>query len=72
MKTLNGIVVAKSMDKTAIVEVIRRTPHKLYKKLIKQSKRYSVDTKGKDVIVGSQVTIVGTRPISKNKHFRLQ
>lgn len=71
MKTFNGIVVSSRMNKTAIVEVIRRTAHPLYKKLIKRSKKYKVDTEGKEVVVGSQVTIVETRPVAKEKHFRI-
>lgn len=71
MKTFNGIVVSSRMNKTAIVEVTRKTAHPLYKKLIKRSKKYKVDTGGKEVIVGSQATIVETRPVAKAKHFRI-
>lgn len=71
MKTFNGIVVSQKMDKTAIIEVTRKTPHPLYKKLIKRSKRYLVDTEGKEVTIGAAITIAETRPIAKNKHFKI-
>lgn len=71
MKTFNGIVISQKMDKTAIVEVTRRTPHPLYKKLIKRSKRYLVDIEGKEVTIGAAITIAETRPMAKNKHFRV-
>ena len=71
MKTFNGIVISSRMDKTAVVEITRRTPHPLYRKLIKKTKRYKVDTEGKEVVVGTQVVIVQTRPVAKGKHFRI-
>lgn len=71
MKTLNGIVVSSLMNKTVVVEVTRKTSHPLYKKLIKRSKKYKVDTDGKEVKVGEAVIIGETRPIAKGKHFRI-
>lgn len=68
-KVLTGKVVSTKMQNTVIVEVVRRTPHKLYKKLMRRSKKYKVDTKGKDVAVGSLVRIEEVKPISKDKHF---
>lgn len=71
VKTLNGIVTSIGMKNTAVVEVFRRVPHPLYKKLLKRSKKYKVDTEGKEVSVGDFVQISETRPISKDKHFKL-
>lgn len=71
MKTLEGIVVSAKMLKTAVVEVTRKTAHPLYKKLIKRSKKYKVDTAGFEVAVGDWVSLTKTRPISKEKHFKI-
>lgn len=71
MKAFTGIVVSIAMTNTVVVEVQRRTPHPLYKKLIIRSKRYKVDPAGLTVAVGDTVKIVETRPIAKDKHFKL-
>lgn len=71
MKVFEATVISAKMDKTAIVEITRRVAHPLYKKLIKRSKRYKVDTQGLPVIVGSIVKMMQVRPISKDKYFKL-
>ncbi len=70
-KVLTGKITSVKMQNTVIVEVVRRTPHKLYKKLIRRSKNFKVDTNGKDVSVGDQVRIEETIPMSKTKHFKI-
>jgi small subunit ribosomal protein S17 len=70
-KVLAGKVVSVKMNDTVIVEVVRRTPHPLYKKLVKKSKKFKVDSKGQEVTVGQDIKIVETRPISKDKHFKV-
>jgi len=70
-KIFNGIVVSVKMNKTAVVEVTRRTPHPLYKKLLKRSKKYKVDMGESKITVGDRVKITQTRPISKDKHFKI-
>lgn len=72
MKIFEGIVVSTSMQNTAVVKVTRSVTHKLYKKVLKRSKKYKVDTEGIKVSVGDSVKIIETRPISKDKHFILQ
>ena len=54
-----------------IVEVTRKTPHPLYKKLLKRSKKFKVATNGMSATVGDRVSIKETRPISKDTHFAL-
>lgn len=71
MQIINGVVVAQPNDTTVIVEVTRKTPHKLYKKLLKRSKKYKVEKGGKDLTIGQKVSIVKVRPISKDKHFKI-
>lgn len=72
MKVFDGIVVENKMKKTILVEVVHQTVHPLYKKPMKSSKKYKVDTgRFEKVMVGDMVTIGDTRPMSKDKHFRL-
>ena len=72
MKIFEGIIVSTGMKNTAVVEIYRRTPHTLYKKLIKRSKKFKVDNGGfEDAVVGTTVRIVETRPISKDKYFKI-
>lgn len=71
-KTLIGIVTSLKMQDTAIVEVVRRTPHPLYRKLIRRTKRYKADTKETPVRISDSVEIVETHPISKDKHFKIK
>lgn len=71
-KVLSGKVVSTKMINTVVVEVVRRTPHPLYKKLIKRSQKFLVDPAGQSVHVGDTVSIVETKPMSKNKYFKLQ
>lgn len=71
MKIYNGKVISK-IPKTAIVEVERKTVHPLYKKVLRRSKKYKVDTGELTVNVGDKVLIIETRPISKDKYFKIK
>ncbi|MEK9176586.1 MAG: 30S ribosomal protein S17 [Patescibacteria group bacterium] len=71
MKTFEGIIVSNAMNRTVVVEVTRKTPHPLYRKLIKRSKKYKVDTANFELAVGNKVRIVETKPISRNKFFKV-
>ena len=66
---IEGKVVSTAMTDTAVIEVIYRTPHPLYKKLMKRTRRYKADTKEVKVKNGDVVRITSVRPISKGKHF---
>jgi len=70
-KVLNGVVVSNKMTNTVVVEVTRKVAHPLYKKLIKKSKKYKVETAGKEVNVGDRVKIGSIKPISKDKFFKV-
>ena len=70
-KSRVGRVVSDAQAKTIIVEVERRTPHKLYKKVVKSRKRYAAHDETNQAKVGDTVRISETRPISKNKCWRL-
>ncbi len=70
-KVLTGKVVSVKMQDTVLVEVVRRTPHKLYGKLMRLSKKYKVAINGQTVVAGDQVRIEETKPVSKDKHFKV-
>ncbi len=70
-KTFVGKITSVKMQDTAIVEVVRRVPHKLYKKLMKRSKNFKVDTKGFEVALDQDVKFVETKPMSKDKFFKI-
>jgi small subunit ribosomal protein S17 len=71
MKTFEGKIVSLKMNKTAVVEIIRRTPHPLYKKLLKRSKKFKADTGDLTLVLGQKVKIAETKPISKGKFFKV-
>ncbi|MBP9719216.1 MAG: 30S ribosomal protein S17 [Candidatus Levybacteria bacterium] len=71
MKTFTGIVTSIKMKDTVVVEVTRRTPHPLYKKLLKRSSKFKVAAKDHTLAVGNMVTIGETRPIAKQVHFKI-
>jgi small subunit ribosomal protein S17 len=71
-KTLIGTVVSVKMDKTAVVAVERRYPHPLYHKIIRSTKRYKAHDPNNAAVLGDTVRIVETRPISKEKRWRIQ
>ncbi|MBI2611310.1 30S ribosomal protein S17 [Candidatus Gottesmanbacteria bacterium] len=70
-KFLDGKVVKVIGENTVKVDVIRMYEHPLYKKRIKRSKRYIVHYEGEAPKVGTKVKIIATRPISKNKHYKM-
>jgi small subunit ribosomal protein S17 len=71
MKAIEGIVLSVKMQKTVIVEVVRRTPHPLYKKLVKKSKKFKVGLNGFEVKPGDKIKMSPTRPVSKSKNFKI-
>jgi small subunit ribosomal protein S17 len=70
-KIFEGKIVSLKMQNTAVVEVLRRVPHPLYKKVLKRTKRHQADTAGLSLLIGDKVKIVEVRPISKEKHFKV-
>lgn len=71
MQIFKGVVVANKMQKTAVIEIVRKIPHPFYGKLLKRGKRYKVDTSDFSVAVGDSVKIIGMRPASKEKRFKI-
>lgn len=69
-KLMQGRVVSAKMPKTVTVLVEHRKTHPLYGKSVRRSKRYLVHD-GLGAILGDVVQILQTRPMSKNKHFKV-
>src|SRR5688572_33506406 len=70
-KTMVGIVVSNKMDKTAVVAVERRERHPLYRKILRQTKRYKAHDPNNAAVLGDVVRIEESRPISKAKRWRI-
>lgn len=70
-KVREGIVRSNGMDKTAVVEVTRRSRHPQYNKTVQSSTRYYVHDEDNTLNVGDKVRITETRPLSKKKRWRL-
>ena len=66
-----GVVVSDKMDKTVVVEVRTKKLHKLYKKYVSTSKKYKAHDEENTANMGDTVRIVESRPISKEKTWRL-
>jgi small subunit ribosomal protein S17 len=72
-KSFTGKVVSLKMNKTAVVEITRRSPHPLYKKLIKRSNRIKAHIPdGLTLSLEQTVKIVETKPISKEVFFKVE
>ena len=70
--TRTGVAVsAGKMDKTVVVNVVSRVNHKVYKKVVQKSKKFKVHDENNECGVGDTVLIMETRPMSKDKYYRL-
>ncbi len=70
-KVLFGRVVSDKMDKTVVVAVERITAHPLYKKRLRRTKKYKAHDENGLAHTGDWVRIIETRPLSKEKRWRL-
>ncbi|QYG91580.1 30S ribosomal protein S17 [Iamia sp. SCSIO 61187] len=70
-KVREGIVTSNAMDKTAIVTVTSRKPHRLYGKTVQQSTKLYTHDEDNDLKVGDRVRVQETRPLSKLKRWRV-
>ena len=68
-KVRNGVVVSDKMDKTVVVLVERLVQHIQYKKYVKQRKKYKAHDPENRCKTGDVVTIVETRPLSREKRW---
>lgn len=70
-KTYTGVVVSDKMDKTIVVKVSTRKLHKLYKKYLARSKKVKAHDENNEANIGDTVRVIESRPISKDKCWRL-
>jgi small subunit ribosomal protein S17 len=71
-KTRVGIVVSDKMDKTVVVKVDQLVKHPVYKKYIKRKVTCKAHDEQNDCAVGDKVLIVETRPLSRDKRWRVR
>lgn len=70
-KTRLGVVVSNKMDKTVVVAVQDYVRHSLYNKVMKRTKKYKVHDEENACNIGDKVRIMETRPLSKEKCWRV-
>jgi 30S ribosomal protein S17 len=66
-----GVVVSNKMDKSIVVEIERREKHPIYGKFIRKTNRFMAHDEKNECNIGDSVRIMETRPLSKNKCWRL-
>ena len=70
-RALTGKVVSNKMQKTVVVEVVRIERHALYGKVIRRKTKMKAHDEKSECKMGDQVKIVYSRPLSKDKHWRV-
>lgn len=70
-KTRVGTVVSNKMDKTVVVSIVDNVKHPLYKKIIKRTVKLKAHDEGNTCNIGDKVEIMETRPLSKDKRWRV-
>lgn len=70
-KTRTGIVVSDKMDKTIVVAVMDNVRHPLYKKIVKRTYKLKAHDEKNEAGIGDTVRVMETRPLSKDKRWRL-
>ena len=70
-KTRTGKVVSDKMDKTVVVAVEDHVKHPLYKKIIKKTYKLKAHDENNECGIGDKVKVMETRPLSKDKRWRL-
>ena len=70
-KTMVGTVVSDKMDKTIVVAIQDSVKHPLYKKIVKRTVKFKAHDENNECGIGDRVKIMETRPLSKDKRWRL-
>jgi len=70
-KTLTGNVISNKMEKTVIVSVERLVKHPVYKKYIRKKAKFMAHDEGNECRIGDRVLLTETRPLSKQKRFKV-
>jgi small subunit ribosomal protein S17 len=71
-KILVGHVIGSKMQKTAVVQVTSKVPHKLFKKYVTVRTKFMAHDEKSECGLGDKVSIINSRPISKTKRWRVQ
>ncbi|MBR2571550.1 MAG: 30S ribosomal protein S17 [Clostridia bacterium] len=70
-KTRVGVVVSDKMDKTIVVEIRTRVKHPLYGKIMNRTQKFKAHDENNECGIGDTVRVMETRPLSKDKRWRL-
>ena len=70
-KERTGVVVSNKMDKSIVVQITRKVKHPIYGKIVKKSSKFMAHDEKNDCNIGDTVRIMETRPLSKDKCWRL-
>ncbi|MFM8449765.1 MAG: 30S ribosomal protein S17 [Haliscomenobacter sp.] len=70
-KTRVGVVSSNKMEKTVSISVERKLMHPIYGKFVKKTKKFMAHDENNDCHIGDTVRIMETRPLSKNKRWRV-
>ena len=70
-KTRVGIVTSDKMDKTIVVSIVDNVKHPLYGKIVKRTYKLKAHDENNDCKIGDRVKVMETRPLSKDKRWRL-
>ena len=70
-KTRVGLVVSDKMDKTVVVAIADRVAHPLYKKIVDRTYKLKAHDENNECLIGDVVKVMETRPLSKDKRWRL-
>ena len=71
-KTRVGIVTSDKMDKTIVVSIVDNVKHPLYGKIVKRTYKLKAHDEKNECNIGDRVRVMETRPLSKDKRWRLQ
>jgi len=70
-KMTEGVVVSDKMDKTVVIQVQTLVKHPLYGKVMKRTKKYKIHDENNECRIGDIIRAMETRPLSKDKRWRL-
>jgi small subunit ribosomal protein S17 len=70
-KVRDGIVVSNKMDKTIVISIVERVRHPKYAKFVQRTKKLYAHDEANDAKIGDRVRVMETRPMSKQKRWRL-
>ena len=70
-KTRTGVVASDKMDKTIVVAIQTKVRHPLYGKMVNRTRKFKAHDENNECGIGDTVKIMETRPLSKDKHWRL-